>query len=143
MNIRLRNPAVLVGVVLCCALGACKKDDAKGAEAKREIIRYTVRGQVVQVPSADDPRSEFSVRHEAIPEFRRIDGKLGMNTMTMGFPVAKGLSLEGIEAGDIVRLIFETEYEAGYTKLKGYQAVEVVELPAETALDFSSLPKPE
>lgn len=143
MHTVLRRP-ILIAAAVCCALAsACKKQDTAAEQSQAEVVRYTTRGQVAEVPAAGDPRKAFRVRHEAIPEYRRVDGTLGMNTMTMEFPLAEGVSLEGLEVGDVVRLTFEVEYDPGFAKLRGYKAVEVAELPADTELDFSPLPKPE
>jgi hypothetical protein len=65
-----------------------------------------------------------------------------MNTMTMPFPVAAELSLEGIAIGDKVELTFEVRFDTEKDSPVSYEATEVVKLPAETELDFSPLPKP-
>lgn len=126
----------------CAMLTGCKKQESPTTSTadQGEVARYTVRGQVAQIPAANNPQAEFRVRHEAIPEFKRADGTLGMNTMTMPFPLGEGVSIDGLEVGDIVKLTFEVEYDPGFTKLRRYYTVKIEELPADTQLDFSPLP---
>jgi hypothetical protein len=90
------------------------------------------------------------VHHEAIPEFVRPDGTLGMDTMTMAFWPPAGVPLEearvqeldlsGIEIGDKISLTFEVVQDAETGSMKGYYATKVEKLPSETELDFSHLP---
>jgi hypothetical protein len=98
-----------------------------------------VRGQVVQVPVAGAPTSEFQVRHEPIPHFVGQGGALGMDTMIMPFPLADGLSLDGIDEGTKVELTFEVDFNTADQSLVGYRAVAVSVLPADTALDFTPM----
>ena len=102
---------------------------------------YTVRGQVVMVPSADRPFDDLQIRHEAIPDYKNRDGEVyvnskgvrGMVTMMMPFPVAAGVSLEGIEPGDKVEFVFVTTWGEDYPE---YEITEIRELPADTELNF-------
>ncbi len=123
--------------------GGCREKSA-AVEKTTAVHSYTVRGQVVTVPVAGDPRTEFSARHEAIPEFKGPGGEMGMNTMTMPFPLKDGLALDGIAVGDKVEITFEVIYDLAKLSPVDWAAVSVKELPAETALNFSELPrKPE
>ena len=72
---------------------------------------YTVKGRVEQLPDPRVPGSMFQVHHEDIPGFVRQDGTLGMNAMTMPFPPAPGVSLEGLSVGDEVELTFEVLWD--------------------------------
>lgn len=135
----------IAAAVGCALLAGCKDQESpetSGAD-QGEVVRYTVRGQIAQLPEASDPKAEFRVRHEAIPEYKRTDGTLGMNTMTMPFPLGDGVSLDGMQVGDIVELTFEVEYDPGFIKLRRYYTIKIEELPAETELDFSPLPADE
>ena len=62
-------------------------------------------------------------------------GVLGMKSMTMAFPVGEGVSLEGIEVGDLVTFTFVTVWGENYPE---YRVTEITELPAETELEFMS-----
>jgi Cu/Ag efflux protein CusF len=133
------------------ALAGCSEREepeaqsAPAAPDASETIRvdqYVVRGEVVRLPDPSNPAAEFMVRHEAIPHYRSSGSKQGMNTMTMPFPVAAELSLEGIAIGDKVELTFEVRFDTEKDSPVSYEATEVVKLPAETELDFSPLPKP-
>lgn len=125
-----------------CVLAACKKTESKPAPVERPNIRkdrYTVRGQVAMLPAAENPSSEFQVRHEAIPHFVGQDGKLGMDTMTMPFPLAEGMVLPALKVGDPVELTFEVDFDTSLNQFVEMRAVAVSPLPAGTELDFSSL----
>lgn len=100
---------------------------------------YEVRGVVMQLPSSEAPLAEFQVRHEAMPNFRGQDGALGMDTMTMPFPPAKDLKLDGLAVGDKIMLSFEVNYDVATGNMIDYQATGFTKLPAETELDFTPL----
>jgi Cu/Ag efflux protein CusF len=73
------------------------------------------------------------VYHEPIDNFVGADGKVvGMGTMTMPFPLAKGVSLEGLSVGDIVEVTFEVRWKSHPRT----QTTKVVKLPAGTELHF-------
>ncbi|MCA9281819.1 MAG: copper-binding protein [Phycisphaeraceae bacterium] len=144
MSIALWRACCSAALVLCIVVAGCKPSSGSSATADDAVIvNYTVRGQVVEVPVEGDIKSEFRVRHEAIPEYRQAGGKLGMNTMTMPFRLGEGMSLAGVEVGDKVALTFAVEYDPGFAKLRTYYAVKVEELPTDTSLDFTPLPKSE
>lgn len=101
---------------------------------------YTVRGVVESVPSPDRPTAEFFVRHEAIDGFKNPDGSRGMNSMTMPFPLGKGVSLEGIAPGDKVEFVMAVWTRPGH---RGYEIRKIAKLPADTELRFGKAnPKP-
>jgi Cu/Ag efflux protein CusF len=85
--------------------------------------RIAVRASVTQLPGTDNL---LYLHHEAIDRFRDEDGKIvGMDSMTMPFPIAKGLSLQGIEAGDKVTATLQIDWKA----VPGVQVVAIEELP--------------
>ncbi|MEO1128382.1 MAG: hypothetical protein AAFX05_01595 [Planctomycetota bacterium] len=151
---------VFAGALFASAVmvSSCAENQQEGASESDSALmthEYVVRGEVVALP--DDMLSDFKVRHEAIPEYRRPDGKLGMDVMSMPFwpPVGmpesdieperiEGFSLEGIEIGDKVAVTFEvrmTDSDILDYTLVGYYATRVEKLPADTELDFTPLPK--
>ena len=95
---------------------------------------YTVRGQVTDVPTPGRPQSDFQVRHEAIDTFADGSGKVvGMGSMAMAFPLAPGVTLEGIAVGDIVEITFPVWWgKSG----PDYHVTKIVRLPADTKLEF-------
>jgi len=129
---------VLVVAAVLIACGAPDQDPE--AEAGPETSdptgdRYTVRGRVVELPDAGQAEARLRIQHEAIPDFKGMDGKVwegGMESMTMIFAVAEGVSLEGISAGDKVEFVLVVNWEKKPTQ----SITEIVNLPAETELDF-------
>jgi Cu/Ag efflux protein CusF len=92
---------------------------------------YTTRGQVMQLPDPANPG--LTLNHEAIDQFVDRQGELvGMDPMSMPFPVAKGVSLEGIQVGDVVEFKLHVDW-GGNPEV---EITEVRELPAGTKLDF-------
>lgn len=94
---------------------------------------YTVRGRIAGLPSASAPGSSLQIQHEAIPEFVNSKGvKSGMASMTMPFPVAKGLEVSGLAVGDLVEFVWEMRW----TPPAFSRVVQIKKLPAGTELDF-------
>jgi len=137
--------SVLAVAVVSIACGAPAHDTGAAVGAAPEIHepagdRYTVRGLVIEVPDAGQAEARLRIRHEAIPDFRGMDGKVwegGMESMTMIFAVAEGVSLEGISAGDKLEFVLVMDWEKKPTQW----ITEIVELPAETELSFGSAPE--
>ncbi len=70
---------------------------------------YAVRGEIARLP--DGGAGEVWIRHEAIPSFKNDKGaEVGMDSMTMPFPLAPGVSLDGFSAGDRIRFEFEVRW---------------------------------
>lgn len=95
----------------------------------------------MQLPDPQNPALEFQVRHEAMPHFRGQDGELGMDTMTMAFPLTSGLKLDGLAVGDAIELRFEVDFDASTRQMKDYRATGFTKLDAGTKLDFTRLRK--
>lgn len=94
---------------------------------------YTLRGEVVGLPQGSEEPRQLRVRHESLPEFVGFEGEVvGMASMTMPFPLADSIELEGVEEGDKVEMTFEVRWE-GSPPLR---VVELEELPPETELQF-------
>lgn len=114
--------ALLPLIAAGCA-GPVEKERATGHT-------YTVRARVQQLPAQG---GGLYLTHEAIDDWVGRSGKVeGMSTMTMPFPVAEGVSLEGIEPDDVVEVQIHADWEAD-------PAVEITalrELPPDTQLDF-------
>lgn len=126
--------------------GPSADDESTEAAAENgETVRhrYTVRGEIVALPSSERPLDELQIRHEAIPNYADREGNVyvnskgvrGMSSMVMPFPPAAGLSLEGLEVGDKVEFVFETVWDDKYPT---YSVTEITQLPPETELDYST-----
>ncbi|MEM1202178.1 MAG: copper-binding protein [Acidobacteriota bacterium] len=86
--------------------------EPEAPEAEIVVDRYTVRGQVSQLPSPDRPGSDLQIRHEPVPDYRDDRGEVvGMDTMTMPFPVGDPTLLEGVAVGDKIEFDFEMAWE--------------------------------
>lgn len=139
-----RKLLAVTAVGALVSLTACNNESAtpetSGADASgqtstaSEVHTYTVRGKIVSVPSAERPVDDLQIHHEAIPDFKHADNVVhGMKSMTMPFPVGESVSLEGIEVGDIVEFTFTTVWGEHYPE---YSVTKIVELPADTELNF-------
>lgn len=154
------KPLVMIGcavaVTTAAMLGGCKKgqpseqatEQAGAASANADtLVEYTVRGRVEQLPGGPEfPAREFMVRHEEIPEFRYTmapgDDRTGMRSMAMAFPLAEGVSLDGIEPGTLVELMFETAYDGESGRLKGYTVQRMTVLDPSTELQIPGATAP-
>jgi Cu/Ag efflux protein CusF len=120
------------------ALGACAGGGG-AAPAAGDVDIYETRGVVVRVPDPADPLSNLAIRHEAIDDFRSIDGEVvGMGSMSMPFPLADGVELGAIAPGDKVAFTLEVEWEGE----PPYRVSRIEKLPAETELDFREASPP-
>lgn len=111
-----------------------------GCSGKAESGRtYTVRGQVVQLPDPGNPGTGLSINHEAIDDFVSRDGEMvGMDPMSMSFPVAGKVPLEGIAVGDVIEFKLHVDWGAR----PEVEIVEIRELPAGTKLVFRAARPP-
>jgi len=92
---------------------------------------HAFRAEVTQVPSPGN--GELFLHHEAIDDWAGRDGKVeGMDTMTLGFAVAEGVSLEGIQPGDKVEVTLRVDWNADMP----VEITALRELPPDTRLDF-------
>jgi hypothetical protein len=97
---------------------------------------YTVRAQVVQPPEAG---TDLYLYHEAIDDWMGRDGKIeGMDTMAMPFPVAEGVSLEGIRANDKV----EVKVRVNWDSDRPVEVTEIRKLPPNTTIEFRAAKPP-
>lgn len=130
--------ALAVSAIIPVVPAGCARRQPEDASTI-EKHAYTVRGQIVALPSGDGPVREIQVRHEAIPHFRAGGGKLGMNTMVMPFPLVEGLLTSGLREGQKITLHFEVDFDTAADTLTGYRATGIELLPEDTALDWTPL----
>jgi len=106
--------ACAIGLALASVVGCDRSPLPAAVRPSPGDAVYTVRGRVESLPGTR-PGSQLRVHHEHIPDFRGRDGQVhrnrdgtaGMLEMSMEFPLAPGVSLEGIAVGDAVELTFE------------------------------------
>jgi len=124
-------PLVLLGVL---GVLGCQDHHAGSGQT------YTARAKVVQLPAPDNPASGLYLSHEAIDRFVDRDGKVvGMDPMTMAFPLGKDVSLDGLQPGDVVEFKLHVDWEASpEVEITGLR-----ELPAGTQLSFRKAMPPE
>lgn len=126
-----RMMTVLTLTVMMMAAGC--GSDATPAAAGSKTYTYTVRGEIVQLPSAESVDQQMLIRHEAIPDFINDQGeKVGMMSMTMQFPVGKDVSLEGLAVGDAISFTFDLDWSG----TPPYKVVKIEKLAAGTELNF-------
>jgi Cu/Ag efflux protein CusF len=101
------------------------------SEEARRGNTYTMRAQVEGTPAQGS--REVYVTHEPIDNYVGREGKVkGMDSMTMPFQVAEGVSLEGIESGDVIEAQLHVDWEADLP----VQITGIRELPRDTPLHF-------
>jgi Cu/Ag efflux protein CusF len=101
-----------------------------------KVKRYPIRAEIVQMP--DRPGGYVTLRHEAIDDFTDESGAVvGMNSMVMGFPVAREASLNGLAVGDKIEAVLEVDWDQGFMQLE-----RIAKLPRETALHFGKARRP-
>lgn len=129
---------VMLGAVMAASCSRGQTDEPPAA-AVSDARTYVVRGEVISLPQAGKPGTQFIVKHEPIDDFRGADGRIvGMNSMGMPFTPGKGVSLEAIEPGDKIELTWVMQWrpEAG-------EYVESVrKLPVNTPLRFGKAHPP-
>jgi hypothetical protein len=127
-----RRATVLLAAALLIGGGAALPACHRSGNAPPPDHIYTVRGRVETLPEPGATRRVMQIYHEAMPNFVRPDGTLGMESMSMPFPVAPGVSLEGIGVGDAVEFTWEYRKQGN----PRYQVTAIRELPPETRLEF-------
>lgn len=109
------RPEIGLFVLVLGAALACTNGGTGGGadDPEAPAHRYTVNGEIVALPDPARPDgTDLYLRHEAIPDFVGVDGAtVGMEAMTMGFPLASGVDLAGLEVGDAVVFDFEVRWQ--------------------------------
>jgi Cu/Ag efflux protein CusF len=126
---------LLLSPVVLLAPGCSDSPSQQKRKQDGPVHRYTTRGIVQQVSSEN---RDLLVRHEPVDDYVRDGEIIGMDSMTMPFPPAKGVSLEGLKAGDKVRITFEV----GTGDNIRFEATRIEKLPADTDLTFGEAQPP-
>lgn len=96
---------LLTGILLTQGCGG------KTAEPQLPDV-YTIRGEIRRLPAEGKSPRELWVYHEDIPDFKDSQGEVvGMEAMTMPFPLADEVSLEGFAVGDRVEGMLEVRWD--------------------------------
>ena len=120
---------IFAGVGLLAVLPACSQSGTPAAKGSA-AASYTVRGKIESLPAGD---TDLTIQHEPIPTFKDKDGTtVGMGTMSMPFPLAQGVSVEGLAEGDVV----EFEFSVWLQPRVAYEVTRIKKLPADTTLNF-------
>jgi hypothetical protein len=92
---------------------------------------YEVRGRIASLP--DKPSgTQLFITHERIDVFRNREGEIvGMEKMTMPFPVAESIDLQGFSKDEPVRFKFDVDWASNTFTL-----FEIEKLPADVELDL-------
>ena len=106
------------------------------AEPVDQVVAYTVRGRITELPDEGRPASEFAVHHEPIPSFLSGGEVVGMASMTMPFPLKEGVSIDGLSVGQAVEMTFEVTYDYESKSPINVQTTKISPLPKDTVLVF-------
>lgn len=92
----------LVPAILLFTAAACSGPTPEPVGA---IQTYEVNGVIARLPAGAG--TELMIQHEPIPDFVNAAGDtVGMKAMTMGFPTAESVDLQGLAPGDSVSVRF-------------------------------------
>ena len=128
----------MLGAIIAAGCSHGQRND-QPAGAASDARMYVIRGEVISVPQAGKPGTQFIVKHEPIDNFRDASGQIvGMNTMGMPFTPGKDVSLEGIGPGDKVEMRWIIQWKP---EAKEY-VDSVQKLPTETQLRFGEAHPP-
>jgi hypothetical protein len=128
-----------LGALMIASLAACGPREAPESGGQKSGHTYQVRGQVTQLPDPANPGSGLSLQHEAVDDFVDREGKtVGMDPMNMPFPVAAGVSLEGIAPADYVEFDLHVDWQAD----SPVAITRIRKLPPDTRLVFRAAKPP-
>jgi Cu/Ag efflux protein CusF len=131
--------AVAVAALLFAATTGCTDRTPPVAAGQAGAVRrYTVRGEVVKLPSPGGGRT-VSIRHEAIDDFVAQSGEtVGMAAMVMPFDVAPSVLLDEVRVGDKVEFRLTVGWSPPVLRID-----ELRKLPPGTALEFRAARPPQ
>lgn len=106
---------VLLAALLVLACGGADSPPGGSPDADVQAVdvqTYTVRGVVRGLGDSTGTVREIFVRHEAVPDFVDMSGEVvGMEAMTMPFPITDPRLLEGIAVGDTIEFDFRVSWK--------------------------------
>jgi Cu/Ag efflux protein CusF len=131
---------VSLPLVLATACAGGERGEQRAEAQDRNVDRYVVRGEIVELSASDSPEREIEIRHEAIDGFKDIEGRVsGMDSMTMPFRLASDVSLAGLAPGDKVEFTLEIDWNV----FPPNRITAISKLPPETELTFGAAHPPE
>jgi Cu/Ag efflux protein CusF len=131
-----RSAAWAAVLAVLCVVAGTRRAGASSEPAAPGVKRYTLRAEVVRLP--EKPGGNLMLRHEAVDDFTDESGAVvGMDSMVMPFPVARGASLDGLAVGDKIEATLEVDWAQGFMQLERIQ-----KLPRQTALHFGKARRP-
>jgi hypothetical protein len=99
----------IAGLILLLLLGLVGCHRTEESATGRD---YPMRGRIVQLPTPENPAGELQIHHQAVPGFVDRSGQTtGMDAMTMGFPVAREISLSDLAVGDVVEFTLHVDWD--------------------------------
>ncbi len=109
-------PRLAALLLLCMVIPGCSapttQEEKAPEEAEASQATYRVEGKVRRLPKEGSPRQEVLIAHGALPNFRDRDGEVvGMEAMTMSFPLADTAMLDGLAVGDRIDFEFQVDWE--------------------------------
>ena len=112
------------------------------AEAAPDVYE-NILGQITMLPIANDPSTELKIHHQQIVNFKTKDGTInvnskgvsGMPSMTMPFPTADGLSLDGLAVGDKIAFTFQVNWSGTGP---AWEVTKIEKVDPATEIDFSN-----
>ncbi|MDP9121594.1 MAG: copper-binding protein [Acidobacteriota bacterium] len=108
-----RAPAKSSRLVLACLFLLVLASCARRAEQRPHGHSYTLRGEVTQLPDPGSDPGSLSVHHEPVDDLVDRDGrKVGMDSMVMPFPLARGVTLDGVAVGDPIAFTLRVDWQA-------------------------------
>lgn len=132
------NSVWLALAVIALAAVGCGSRSPKSEAPDENLVEYSVRGRIVQLPAPDRPASQLIVHHEPLPSYMSGGEVVGMGEMHMPFPIKDGVSLDEFEVGDAITLTFEVRYDPETQIPVMIQATRLRALPEGTLLVFES-----
>lgn len=109
----------------------------------RTDIYEDVLGELTFIPTADQSQMHPKVHHVQIPTFKRQDGTVavtpdgipGMRSMTMDFPLAEGVNLDGYSVGDKIKFSFRVNWGGRVA----WEMTSIEKIDPATELDYSNI----
>ncbi len=113
------------------------------ANDSRVDLYEGILGEIAFLPEAGDPKLYPKIRHVQIPEFKKDDGTVamtpdgipGMKSMTMEFPLAEGVSVEGFAVGDKVMFDFAVNWGGRVA----WELTKIEKIDPATEIDYSNV----
>ncbi len=121
--------------------------DHADTDAPEKLVRSDtyadIKGIITAIPVEGMPSSELMIHHEHIPSFRKKDGEIhvnssgvsGMRSMTMEFPPAEGISLDGLAVGDKVQFTFVVNWGG----LRAWEVTKIEKIDPATEISFEDM----